>query len=693
MKKILIFISVFLLFTCPLAQAKKKEEKKKSPLSYKDLHPSQKVFYLGSLLLSGRSQEAIQLLLANNKLKMDDKLKNRLQFIQAYLSLLQGKPQEAAMLFETLSGKYAELNPILPYWLARAQRLSGEAQKAIATLEKFCKGACDSAHPSSSRIQREYASSLCAGDKTDPAYALFNELISQTKGELDREYARLDLIECEFQHGKLEEAYQELRTTFNHAQGGISKDYLLKILHSIHQKKSEIPEQFAIEDRMARIDSLKSQERYVDAASEYKFLWPQLSAADQSARLEDAAEVYFKARYYRDSAPLYEQLVKNAAEPSQHASYLEKLASAYARSNQFEKAIATQKEIASAQDKDSAKIDYKIAFLIADSGQCEKAIKAFEDFIQNYPNSSKVEEAHWRKAWCLAQTGKFEDSIHELEILNKTYPKRTAYWKMRWYEEAGKKGEMKEAKEELFAKAPGSFYPHWESFVRGNSKHQCPEVDQVKLFAKKENPPLSSLFSSHSSPEDETLKELLILGMWEDFLDFYSQGKKDASPENFQQNLSDWINFFAYTEQVPPELIWAVMKEESRFNAKALSPAGAMGLMQIIPQTGYEIAQDLNLSSYSSSDLLKPLINLRFGSYYLSKLLRQFSGNIVHTIAAYNAGPLAVERWSEQHSHQACDEFIEEIPYRETYNYVMKVMQSFWNYQNGNKNASSKEEI
>lgn len=672
MKKTIVLLSCFCLFLTPLLHAKKKGE---AEFSYKNLKTPQKIIYLGNLLMSGQEQEALRLFLESHKLKLDEKSKVRLQFMQGYIALLQDNPKQAQEIFKQLQGKYKEMDPILPYWLARSQRLSGKNSEALQSLEKICGGPCDSNTTASARVLREYASALCSSGDFEKGKKLFDELITNQKRELDKEYARLDFVECLKNSGKTEEAYQQLQNSYVQAQGGIAESYLQKLLKELHEKDGKIPNEFSVSDSISRINQLKSQDRFVDAADDYKNLWGKIDTSSQQNYLTDAAETFFKARYYKDSAERYAELVKSAADSNLKIEWLQKLASAYARSNQFEKAIASQKEIASLIPSESSKIDWKIAFLYYDAGQCEKAVDAFDQYMQAYPASSKNEEAQWRKAWCLAQLKKYNESIRELEGLDKAYPKRVAYWRMRWLEESGQKDELKNAKSVLQSQAAG-FYARWDDLVRDTHQHQCPQVNPFKILSKNDSPPKLPVTSSE---QEKTLKELLILGLWEDFLDYY--GPQNSRGDIPKDQLDDWVQFFAYVEQIPPELIWAVMKEESHFNPKALSPVGAMGLMQIIPQTGYEIAEDLNLSTYSTDDLMKPLINVRFGSHYLSKLNRQFSGNLIQTIAAYNAGPLAVERWSTQNQNQACDEFIEEIPYKETYNYVMKVMQSFWNYQ------------
>ncbi len=132
---------------------------------------------------------------------------------------------------------------------------------------------------------------------------------------------------------------------------------------------------------------------------------------------------------------------------------------------------------------------------------------------------------------------------------------------------------------------------------------------------------------------------------------------------------------------ISPLLILAVMRQESAFSPTAESWAAARGLMQIIPRTGERIAAALAVEDYALADLDQPETNVRFGAWYLGELLRMFHGHPVPAIAAYNAGPRAVTRWLGALPGAPTDEFVEEIPYRETRNYVRRVLDNLAAYQ------------
>ena len=121
---------------------------------------------------------------------------------------------------------------------------------------------------------------------------------------------------------------------------------------------------------------------------------------------------------------------------------------------------------------------------------------------------------------------------------------------------------------------------------------------------------------------------------------------------------------------VPAYFIYAVIKTESGFRRNAVSPKGAVGLMQILPSTYEEIKQELAIEG---NDLTEPRDNIRAGTYYLAKLYRKF-GNWDIALAAYNAGIGAVSKWLED------DPTLESIPYPETDRYVILVNRAYREY-------------
>jgi soluble lytic murein transglycosylase-like protein len=131
---------------------------------------------------------------------------------------------------------------------------------------------------------------------------------------------------------------------------------------------------------------------------------------------------------------------------------------------------------------------------------------------------------------------------------------------------------------------------------------------------------------------------------------------------------------------IDPYLALAIMREESLYQADAVSPAKARGLMQLMPYTARKVAKDLGFQLQSETDLFNPLINSRLGTAYLGELARSFD-EVVQIAGGYNAGPGRMREWLQRFPEYPLDEFVESIPYIETRNYVKRVYRSYQLYK------------
>lgn len=148
-------------------------------------------------------------------------------------------------------------------------------------------------------------------------------------------------------------------------------------------------------------------------------------------------------------------------------------------------------------------------------------------------------------------------------------------------------------------------------------------------------------------------------------------------PEKYTETIQE--NSQKYN--IDPFFISALIKNESKFNAHAISSTGAIGLMQIMPDTGNWIARETKWEAFSPELLYQPDVNIRLGTWYLSELYHQFHGNLILTLAAYNAGRGVVETWVKENNWSNDFSDINAIPYDETRVYVNKVLLDYNYYQ------------
>lgn len=128
---------------------------------------------------------------------------------------------------------------------------------------------------------------------------------------------------------------------------------------------------------------------------------------------------------------------------------------------------------------------------------------------------------------------------------------------------------------------------------------------------------------------------------------------------------------------LPPHLVYAMIREESRFDWSAVSRVGALGLMQLMPETGRYVARELEMPDWGDEALLEPEINLAFGIWYASSLMEESDHDPLRMLAAYNAGPKNAKRWfSEQKSDDSVVDLVDGIDFKETRSYVQRIVES-----------------
>lgn len=132
---------------------------------------------------------------------------------------------------------------------------------------------------------------------------------------------------------------------------------------------------------------------------------------------------------------------------------------------------------------------------------------------------------------------------------------------------------------------------------------------------------------------------------------------------------------YSKKNNVDPFLVAAIIKNESNFKHDAVSKVGAVGLMQIMPETGRWIAEQMGLENYQDSDLYQTKKNIRMGCWYVGELEHEFQHNLVLLMVAYNAGRGQTHEWMQENGWDYSFNDIKSIPYPDTREYVAKVMQ------------------
>lgn len=179
---------------------------------------------------------------------------------------------------------------------------------------------------------------------------------------------------------------------------------------------------------------------------------------------------------------------------------------------------------------------------------------------------------------------------------------------------------------------------------------------------------------------------VIILGIW-----FWNS---DSFWRNFYPiNHQETIIKHATTQKIDPLLVAAVIRTESKFHSKATSRSGALGLMQIMPDTAKWIAQQRGDEEFHKELLFEPDVNIEYGTWYIANLSKEFDGDLVLVIAAYNAGRGNVNRWLAEKKWTGEHTTLEQIPFPETREYVKRVLKNYENYRELYPELSPKDSL
>lgn len=149
----------------------------------------------------------------------------------------------------------------------------------------------------------------------------------------------------------------------------------------------------------------------------------------------------------------------------------------------------------------------------------------------------------------------------------------------------------------------------------------------------------------------------------------------------YKTDYSEYVYKYSEENNIDPLLTFAIIRAESNFNRNIKSRSGAIGLMQLMESTALEEAEEVNEEIVVTESLYNPEINIKIGTKYYSKLIKKYNNNMLLALAAYNAGIGNVDSWIKQGIIKEDGTDIENIPFKETNNYVRKIVRDYKIYQ------------
>ena len=366
----------------------------------------------------------------------------------------------------------------------------------------------------------------------------------------------------------------------------------------------------------------------------------------------------------------------------------------------------------------------------------DQAEEAFEEILRRFPAGAFADRASWRAGWWAYRAGEYEKAARIFESAAVTFPRADyrpswLYWAARAHERLGHRDLAQAGYRRTITFYRNSYYGRQAtrrlgalpppprgtaaSSVRPEPVAAAPSrvtIDPGIRPPERVVPLIRALLTAElfedaaaelrwtarhfgTSPFLEaTVAYALnrqgelrpaITAMRRAYPGFMAEGG-EALPSAilkviFPLEYWDLLRQHAALRNLDPYLVAALVAQESTFQADVQSVANAWGLMQVVPPTGRRYAARLGITRFSTRRLTDPEVNVRIGTAYFSDLLRRYGGDPAAALAAYNAGENRVDRWRAERPGVDQDEFIDDIPFPETQNYVKRILGTAEDYR------------
>lgn len=613
----------------------------------------------------------------------------------------------------------SELGDYVAYHLGDAYLKTAHNAEALATLADFSKNFPDSLLTRDAHML--YASALLEENRPHEAAALLEKDRSPVRSDIELAIGRAYEAAGEMQ--KAEGAFRNVYFNLpNSAEADAAGSELRKLGIA-----------GSLAERRARADLLFKAKHFSEAASEYRAL---ASDAPPESRIElqlALATALEKSGESHDARHLLTSMGALQADAEAERLYL---LSETARSTSDESAVLDtvnqlrqfgptspwlEQALLSAGNMYLLKRDY------------DHAIDYFRELQERFPKGTRASYAHWKAAWLNFRLGRTEDARKGFENQIALYPDSAEvpaalYWRGRLAEEENNPAMARAFYQKLGDRFRNYYYAE---FARERLKNLHPKADDampeaVHYALLDHVSPLSSNKIAAADPPEDNLRvararllsnggladmavrELQAAasqegGSWAppEMARVYQDGgrydrgieiMKRMTPNYFAVDIPDlprpywealfpkayWSDLRKYSEQngLDPFLVASLIRQESEFNADALSRANAVGLMQLLPKTGKTVAKQVKLKGYNAPQLYTPAVNLELGTRYFKDMVDKYNGQFEYALAAYNAGSDRVADWLGEGHYRDPQEFVESIPFTETREYVQAILRN-----------------
>ena len=640
------------------------------------------------------------------------------------------KWEQAAKYYEMAASPGYILADYAIYRLAQIHQERENHEKAIVWYRRLIER-----YPQSHNVfdaKYEIASVNLQQDKHANAIEFSSQLIANERSDYFR---RATYLQAEAYEGlrKWEDALHAYQRLIDADKSdGIARDALMQIRRLV---KAHPRLKVTRSQRVAHGIVLYNHGRFTDAIAVFRKVAPRKNDKLTGQAVYFTGRAYHRRRKYDLAIREYNKVVTLYPASSYLTRALYQTTICYRRKKQPH--IAQNRLKAFVKDYSWSELAHKALFDLGwvqeNEEHFDEALGSYRQLTLKYPSSRFASDAYWRIGWIQFKRKQYDESMKTFASLMRLFPRNRLamaahFWTAKCYE---RKNQHETAKR-IYREVLGAHYWYYSSRAEAVLRQMGEKLESTK------NSPVSNRVNSvpnHSKWKQVGLErsarigKLMELKFYDDAItEIRGEVKSERGDQNanyynlivcyqkkrrfneaydYAQQLStlasirdenraiplelyqllypiyyrDIINKYSKKYEMDPLFVAAMILEESRFGAESVSWAGAMGLMQIMPQTGRELARQLKIRRFEKSILLNPSVNIQMGTKYMKFLMDRFQDNHALVAGAYNGGPGRMGRWMKERGLADLDEFIEDIAIDETRRHIKKVIDSYYVYQ------------
>ncbi len=640
------------------------------------------------------------------------------------LLLKETSPEEARIYFREVKEEFPYLQDYINFWTAESLLNAHQPHEAAKLFEVV------GAARSQSKLKHEalYLTGRTWSDSGDCQAAIrwYRRAIKSDRRSPHAARALLEIGKCHITLSQVKSARKSLREVWwgypAEPEAMVAED-LLEHLPFTKPEEPSLDEQYK---RALSLFKVGQFEEVVKGLRQYlRRVSPGKKHAEAEYKLSMALA---RLKRYGEAEKVFQRIASSSS--SRRGESVVWLARAYLRQGKGAQLLAMQKAVGSKglSGNQQSLIHLFAGVWLGDQGKLDKALQSFHRAYKAARSARKKQDALWRMTWIYYERDEHEQVLSTLKKLLQTSKNgevhdRARYWQARVYEHLQDVPKAQSIYTLLAQKTPLTYYGQLanarlrksvskitvgmsdptesRSSSLGNvgllkDIHYRKAIELIGLGLALEAAEELRSLTKQSTAKVENLDQIIAMAQQTGAYDFGirlsirhvgEKLKQDKIPRSAHVWNGAYPTGHISTIQqyappgLDPYLVAGLIREESLYDSRATSRVGALGLMQLMPTTASRVARRLGLTPPEKEELFDAKTNIRLGTTYVGQLLSKFNGNLVHTVAAYNAGPHVVRRWIAQDPQADPDEFVERISYRETRRYVKRVLGSYRVYR------------